>query len=108
MRSVRSTSPRVSTPVGNTTLAVPPGATAAIVTLTVTETTVGPGGPGGFLSMYNADVTTIPATSSINWSAANQNIAVTAQVSVNAAGQIKVHDGSNATHFVVDVIGYLY
>jgi hypothetical protein len=93
---------------GNTTLAVPPGATAAIVTLTVTETTVGPGGPGGFLSMYNADLTTVPATSSINWSSANQNIAVTAQVSVNAAGQIKVRDGSNATHFVVDVIGYLF
>jgi hypothetical protein len=58
--------------------------------------------------MYNADNATVPATSSINWSAANQNIAVTAQVSVNAAGQIKVRDGANATHFVVDVIGYLF
>jgi hypothetical protein len=93
---------------GNTVLAVPPGATAAIVTLTVTETTVGIGGPGGFLTMYNADLASVPATSSINWSAANQNIAVTAQVSVNAAGQIKVRDGSNPTHFVVDVIGYLF
>jgi hypothetical protein len=91
-----------------TMLAVPAGATAAIVNLTVTETEVGPGGPGGFLTMYNASLGTVPATSSINWSAAGQNIAVTAQVAVDASGQIKVRDGSNATHFVVDVLGYLY
>jgi hypothetical protein len=93
---------------GNVLVAVPPGATAAIVNLTVTETTVGPGGPGGFLTMFSAALNTVPATSSINWSAADQNIAVTAQVSVDASGQIKVRDGSNATHFVVDVIGYLF
>ena len=93
---------------GTVSTAVPPGATAAIVTLTVTETTVGPGGPGGFLTMYSAALAPVPATSSINWSAADQNIAVTAQVGIDANGQIKVRDGSNATHFVVDVIGYLF
>jgi hypothetical protein len=89
------------------TIAVPPGATAAIVTLTVTETAGGVGGNGGFLTMYNASITQ-PATSSINWAGADQNIAVSTQVSVNSAGQVKVTAGANATHFVLDVIGYLF
>lgn len=85
-------------------LAVPPGATAAIVTLTVTETV----GPGGFLKLYNADLVAAPATSSINWAGNNQNIAVTTQVAINSAGQVKVQGGANSTHFVIDVIGYLF
>ena len=85
-------------------LAVPPGATAAIVTLTVTETV----GPGGFLKLYSADLVTAPATSSINWAGNNQNIAVTTQVAVNSAGQVKVQGGANSTHFVIDVVGYLF
>lgn len=89
------------------TIAVPPGATAAIVTLTVTETAIGVGGNGGFLTMYNAGVVQ-PATSSINWAGADQNIAVSTQVSVDASGSVKVTAGANATHFVIDVIGYLY
>ena len=88
-------------------LAVPPGATAAIVTLTVTETAVGVGGNGGFLTMYNAGIAQ-PATSSINWAGVDQNIAVSTQVSVDATGSVKVTAGANATHFVIDVIGYLF
>ena len=90
------------------TIAVPPGATAAIVTLTVTETAIGVGGNGGFLTMYNAGLATQPATSSINWAGADQNVAVSTQVSVDASGSVKVAAGANATHFVIDVIGYLY
>jgi hypothetical protein len=86
-----------------TFIAVPPGATAAIITLTVTETV----GVGGFLKVYNAGITE-PATSSINWAGANQNIAVSTQVSVDAAGQVKVTGGANPTHFVIDVVGYLF
>lgn len=89
-------------------IAVPPGATAAIVTLTVTETATGVGGNGGFLTMYNAALTTQPATSSINWAGVDQNIAVSTQVAVDASGSVKVAAGANATHFVIDVIGYLY
>jgi hypothetical protein len=89
-------------------IAVPPGATAAIVTLTVTETTVGVGGPGGFLTMYNAALTTQPSTSSINWAGVDQNVAVNAQVAVDPAGMVKVAAGANATHFVIDVLGFLY
>lgn len=85
-------------------VAVPPGATAAIVTLTVTETT----GTGGFLKLYSAALTDPPATSSINWSGVNQNIAVSTQVAVDASGKVKVTGGANATHFVIDVIGYLF
>jgi hypothetical protein len=85
-------------------LAVPPGATGAIITLTVTETV----GPGGFLKLYSADLVTAPATSSINWAGTNQNIAVTTQVAVNSAGQVKVQGGANSTHFVIDVVGYLF
>jgi hypothetical protein len=85
-------------------IALPPGATGAIVTLTVTETV----GPGGFLKLYSAALTDAPATSSINWAGANQNLAVTTQVAVDTAGQVKVQGGANSTHFVIDVIGYLF
>lgn len=92
---------------GVTQIAVPPGATAAIVTLTVTETGTGVGGPGGFLKIWAAG-TTIPATSNINWFGADQNLAVNLQVGVDSAGQVAVLAGANATHFVIDVVGYLY
>ena len=93
---------------GTSFIAVPPGATAAIVTLTVTETTIGKGGNGGFLTMYSAALATQPATSSINWAGVDQNVAVTTQVAVDASGEVKVAGGANDTHFVIDVIGYLF
>jgi CHRD domain-containing protein len=85
-------------------VAVPPGATAAIITLTVAET-VG----GGFLTIYSAAVSQ-PATSNINWKAPDQDIAAGTQVAVDAAGSVKVTDGigGGATHFLIDVVGYLY
>ncbi len=89
---------------GASVIAVPPGATAAIVTLTVTDTV----GNGGFLKLYSAAVTTPPSTSSINWFGAGQNLAVTTQVAVDATGAVKVTDGANPTNFVIDVIGYLF
>lgn len=89
-------------------LAVPAGASGAIVTLTVTDTTVGVGGPGGFLTMYSAALASPPSTSSINWTGAGQNLAVTTQVAVDASGSVKVTDGANATNFVIDVIGYTF
>jgi CHRD domain len=89
---------------GASVIAVPPGATAALVTLTVTETV----GPGGFLKMYSGALAAAPATSSINWAGANQNLAVSTQVAVDGALQVKVTGGANSTHFVIDVVGYLY
>ena len=90
-----------------TVLALPPGATGAIVTLTLTDTSIA-NGPGGFLKLYSAVLTTPPTTSSINWTGAGQNLAVTTQVAVDATGQVKVTDGANPTDFVIDVIGYLF
>lgn len=89
---------------GISSIAVPPGSTGAIVTLTVTETV----GPGGFVKLYNAALTTQPATSSINWAGNNQNLAVTTQVEVDASGSVKITGGANSTHVVIDVIGYLF
>ena len=89
-------------------IAVPAGATGAIVTLTVTDTTVGVGGPGGFLTLYSAALATPPSTSTINWTGAGQNLATTTQVVVDASGSVKVTDGANATNFVIDVIGYVF
>ncbi len=86
-----------------TLVAVPPGATGAIVTLTITETV----GTGGFLKLYSA-ASTEPPTSSVNWSTPGQNVAVTTQVAVDASGQVKVTAGPTSTHFIIDVIGYLY
>ncbi len=88
---------------GASLIAVPPGANAAIVTLTITETT----GSGGFLKLFSA-ASVEPPTSSINWSSAGQNIAVTTQVAVDASGQVKVTAGGASTHFIIDVIGFLY
>lgn len=87
---------------GATAIAVPAGATAAIVTLTVTETVA-----GGFLTMYSA-ATTQPATSSINWFASNQTFAVSTQVAVDGAGQVKVTSGPSSAQFIIDVVGYLF
>ena len=89
-------------------LAVPAGATGAIVTLTVTDTTVGVGGPGGFLTMYSAALPTPPSTSSINWTGAGQNLAVSTQTTVDASGSVKITDGANSTNFVIDVLGYTF
>jgi hypothetical protein len=92
---------------GASVLAVPPGATAAIVTLTVTGTN-GTASSGGFLKMYTAALANPPATSNINWTGANQNLAVSTQVAVDGSRSVKVTGGANATHFVIDVIGYLF
>jgi hypothetical protein len=93
---------------GGQSLAVPPGATAAIITLTATET----GGPG-YLSVYSNSVPTPapgtePATSNLNFTTAGLSVAVGTQVAVDTAALVKVTAGPAATHFIIDVVGYLY
>jgi len=87
---------------GTAAIAVPPGASAAIVTLTATET----GGPG-FLTIYS-DSASQPATSNLNFTTAGLSIAVSTQVAVDQSGEIKITAGPAATHVIVDVVGYLY
>lgn len=87
---------------GTAQLAVPPGATAAIVTLTATETD----GPS-FLKAYSA-ASPEPATSNLNWIIAGDTVAVSTEVAVDATGNIKITAGPAGTHFIVDVVGYMY
>jgi len=81
--------------------AVPATARAAVVTVTVTQT-VG----GGFVTAFSNALTTVPATSTVNWTAPNTDVAATTTVAVDGAGMIKVFAGQNSTHVIVDVIGY--
>jgi hypothetical protein len=89
---------------GVSQIAVPPGAVAAVVKLTVTDTL----GEGGFLKMYSAALTTEPATASVNWDGPNRIIGETGPVAVDAAGNVKITAGVNGTHFVIDVVGFVY
>ena len=84
------------------TPAVPAGATAALITLTVTGTT-----NGGFLAVFSNAVT-YPGTSNINWSASNQDIATTTVSGVDAAAKVKLHAGGSptGTNLIIDVTGY--
>jgi hypothetical protein len=81
--------------------AVPPGARGALVTLTVTQTT-----DGGFLTLFSNAVEGVPATSTVNWTASNSDVAATTTVLVDGSGSVKVAAGPNGTHFIIDVIGY--
>jgi hypothetical protein len=93
---------------GTSRVAVPAGATGAIVTLTVTNTGTGVGGAGGFLKLFSGALTTPPSISTINWFGGDQNIAVTTQVAVDANGHVNVFAGANQTDFIIDVIGYTF
>ena len=88
---------------GTTKLAVPPGATGVLVTVTVTDT-VG----AGYLKVYSAALAAAPATSVINWEAANQNVATSTSVAVSSGADVKITAGPQATNVVVDVVGYYF
>lgn len=81
--------------------AVPAGARAALITLTVTQTN-----GSGFVTAYSSALTTAPATSTINWTAANSDIGTTTTVAVDGSGKISLLAGLNGTHVIVDVAGY--
>jgi len=87
-------------------VAVPAGATGAIVTLTVTNTGTGVGGAGGFLKLFSGAQATPPSISTINWFGGGQNLATTTQVAVDATGSVNVFAGANQTDFIIDVVGY--
>ena len=86
---------------GGSVPAVPAGARAAQITLTITQT-VG----SGFLTAYSAALTTPPATSTINWTVPSSDIATTTTVAVDGSGKIALLAGLNGTHVIVDVTGY--
>jgi hypothetical protein len=81
--------------------AVPLGATAVAITLTVTATE----GAGGFVGARPAG-TPYGGTSSINWFGANQNLATTVISQLGGDRTVTMHGGAASTHFIVDVTGY--
>ena len=88
---------------GARVMALPPGATAAMVRLTVTDS-VG----AGYLKLYSAALTAEPATSAANWFQTNSIVGSDATVVVDGQGRVKVTAGVNSTHFVIDVVGYVF
>jgi hypothetical protein len=88
---------------GRTVLAVPPGATAAMVRLTVTDA-VG----AGFLQLYSNALTVPPATSAANWYESGSIVGADATVAIDAEAKVKVTAGVNRTHLVIDVVGYVF
>lgn len=87
---------------GLTQIAVPPGATGALVTITAVQTT-----GAGFLTVYSA-ASTQPAATSLNFSAAGAAVTVSTQVAVNASSEIKLTAGPAGFHVIIDVTGYTY
>lgn len=77
------------------------GARSAVINLTITETV-----NAGFVAVFPAGVEW-PKNSSINWSASNQNIANGVITGVDGTGAIKIRGGANATHVVIDRIGFM-
>ncbi len=100
----RTVSLQTGMPLGSSVaeLAVPAGATGAIVNITVTETV-----NGGYVKLYSAAITE-PATSTINWSQTGENLAVNTSVAVNGAGQVKITGGVNDTQVLIDVVGFYF
>jgi hypothetical protein len=80
---------------------LPPNATAALISVTVTDVRA-----AGFLSVYSGALAAPPATSTLNWSGHDQ--AVTTTVKVDASGSVKVTIGPDgAADVIIDVLGYL-
>ena len=81
--------------------AVPVGAPAAMITLTVTGTS-----QAGFMALWQNGMP-YPGTSSINWDHAGTNVAVTTVVALDNFGWLRAMTGPNAsTDFIIDVIGF--
>ena len=82
-------------------LELPVGVRAGIITVTVAETEV-----GGFLTVYAAGEP-LPESSTVNWTQSDTAVATTTFAAVDADGMISITAGQNATHVIVDVIGFV-
>jgi hypothetical protein len=81
--------------------AVPPGAVAALLSLTLDGTT-----NAGFLAVF-ANGIPYPGNSNANWYTSGQILAVTTVTAVGAdAKAIVLAGGVGSTQFVIDIIGY--
>jgi hypothetical protein len=88
-------------------ISVPAGAVAVIGTLTVTNT-----GATGYLSTFPTTPSNLSTlTSSINWSAAHQNLAAQVTVGLTSAGKCVIANGlvggSTSTNVIFDAVAYI-
>jgi hypothetical protein len=80
---------------------VPLGASAAMVTITVTNTA----GPGGYVAIYPGGGTW-SGTSSVNWFGPGQNLATAAFVGLGADRDVSLRAGAGTTDVLIDVTAY--
>ena len=83
----------------------------ASYTFAINLTVVSTQGSSGFLSLYNADLTTRPIPySSINWQGNGKTVANFSMLDLGNAGANLYCSGgsSTSTHFIIDVVGYFY
>jgi hypothetical protein len=85
----------------NPSAAIPGGATAAMMNITLVNT-VG----GGFLTVFSAALTSVPGTSSVNWFESGQILSNLQVTAIDSSARIKIYSGANITDVIVDVIGY--
>ncbi len=83
-------------PLGN------PGVRGAVLNLTLTQTS----GASGYVAVFPANIVW-PGNSSQNWFAPAANVANAVLTAVDGTCQIKLRGGENATHVLIDVIGWL-
>jgi len=77
-----------------------PGASAALVNVTVTETA-----GLGFVAAF-ADGIAYPGNSTINWTSSGTTTANGAVVAMSSAGSIKLRCEVGSTHVIVDRLGW--
>jgi hypothetical protein len=77
------------------------GARTAVFNLAITETE----GIGGFVAAFRADIAW-PGNASINWSGPGINLSNGVIAALDPNGAIKIRGGANATHVVIDRIGF--
>jgi hypothetical protein len=96
--------PRGDIALGTNGSTVPTDATAAIISVTVTNTTGGsPSGPA-YLGLY-ANGASYTGTSNINWTSPGSTIAVTTTTALGAGATIAAF-ASHPTDLIIDVIAY--
>jgi len=88
---------------GTRHIAVPPGATGALLRITLDQTE-----GAGFLTIYSNALANRPATSNVNWYQPGAIVGADPTVAVDAQGMIKVFAGVNSTHVIIDVAGFVF
>ena len=88
---------------GATVPAVPAGAVAAMVRLTLDGAV-----NQGFMKLYSNALTAQPASSAINWYETGAIVGADATVAIDAEGRVKVTGGVNQANVIIDVVGYIF